>query len=81
MNTDPKQAGRDQPGSEAPVEQPASERAATTGATGATGSVPRGTAPLPAGAQSKNVAGTVAPPEKRWTAFRIRERENVPPEK
>jgi hypothetical protein len=33
------------------------------------------------GAPAKPAPGTVAPAEKKWTTFRIRERENVPPKK
>jgi hypothetical protein len=33
------------------------------------------------GSSASSAPGTVAPTEKRWTTFRIRERENVPPKK
>jgi hypothetical protein len=33
------------------------------------------------GSTTQPAPGTVAPAEKRWTTFRIRERENVPPKK
>jgi hypothetical protein len=46
----------------------------------ATGGGDTGAQPSPAPAPG-SAPGTVAPVDKRWTAFRIRERENVPPKK
>ncbi len=68
MNTDPKRSGpEDGVPKQAAPKQSASKQGASKPAT---------TSPA-----AQPAAGTVAPEEKRWTTFRIRERENVPPKK
>ncbi|MDQ1425153.1 MAG: hypothetical protein QOD72_2651 [Acidimicrobiaceae bacterium] len=65
MNTDPKQVDPKEVDANVDSKQVHAKQARGAKAAGSSGPAP----------------GTAAPAEKRWTTFRIRERENVPPKK